>query len=290
MEVQADLQSAERMGRVHSFGTESPPRLNIATVSKQPWTRRALAYQGDRRTIFVNAKMQPGLQIEPWTRNAEAAVAKLQAELPDGIALDIVYRQNTYTGDRMVSLATNLIFALILVLLVLIWMMGLRSAVTVGLALPLSAAMVLIGMMYLDIPLHQMSVTGLIISLGLLIDNAIVVVEDYKLKRKSGAAIADAINQSVHHLWIPQGIHSNHGICLYAHRSSARRCWRLHRHSWCDGCPVGRQLLLSGHDCRARLCRLSGRTLALAAGTLVAAGILKPKFERDISAHFNNSH
>ena len=209
VEVQADLQSAERIGRVPlSIGTESQALRvsDIATVSKTALDPpRSLAYQGDRRTVFVNAKMQPGLQIEPWTRNAEAAVAKLQAELPDGIALDIVYRQNTYTGDRMVSLATNLIFALILVLLVLIWMMGLRSAVTVGLALPLSAAMVLIGMMYLDIPLHQMSVTGLIISLGLLIDNAIVVVEDYKLKRKSGAAIADAINQSVHHLWIPLG-------------------------------------------------------------------------------------
>ncbi len=94
----------------------------------------------------------------------------------------------------MVSLGTNLIFALILVLLVLIWMI----------------------------------VTGLIISLGLLIDNAIVVVEDYKLKRKSGAAIADAINQSVHHLWgTTRGIDSNHGICLYAHRSGAWRCWRL---------------------------------------------------------------
>ena len=113
--------------------------------------------------------------------------------------------QNTYTGDRMVSLGTNLVFALILVLLVLIWMMGVRSALTVGIALPLSAAMVLIGMMYLDIPLHQMSVTGLIISLGLLIDNAIVVVEDYKLKRQHGASVGEAIDRSIKHLWVPLG-------------------------------------------------------------------------------------
>jgi multidrug efflux pump subunit AcrB len=65
--------------------------------------------------------------------------------------------------------------------------------------------MVLVGMMYLQIPLHQMSVTGLIISLGLLIDNAIVVVEDYKLKRKRGAQISTAIEQSIQHLWVPLG-------------------------------------------------------------------------------------
>ena len=83
--------------------------------------------------------------------------------------------------------------------------MGVRSALTVAVALPLSAAMVLIGMQIMSIPLHQMSITGLIISLGLLIDNAIVVVEDYKLRRKRGADIANSIRKAVNHLYIPLG-------------------------------------------------------------------------------------
>ena len=83
--------------------------------------------------------------------------------------------------------------------------MGIRSALTVGIALPLSASMVLVGMQVLDIPLHQMSVTGLIISLGLLIDNAIVVVEDYKLRRSRGAQIDEAISRAIKHLLVPLG-------------------------------------------------------------------------------------
>ncbi len=47
-----------------------------------------------------------------------------------------------------------------------------------SLSLPLSSLMVLAGMSFLDIPLHQMSITGLIIALGLLIDNAIVMVDE----------------------------------------------------------------------------------------------------------------
>ena len=209
VEVQADLKSTERIARIPLAVNANSQTLrvsDIATVSKTALDPpRSLAFHGEKQVIFVNAKMQPGLQIEPWTRAAQATVNKLQSSLPDGIALDVVYMQNTYTGDRMVSLGTNLVFALILVLLVLIWMMGVRSALTVGIALPLSAAMVLIGMMYLDIPLHQMSVTGLIISLGLLIDNAIVVVEDYKLKRQRGASVGEAIDRSIKHLWIPLG-------------------------------------------------------------------------------------
>jgi multidrug efflux pump subunit AcrB len=209
VEVQADLKSTERIARIPlavSANNQTLRVSDIASVSKTTLDPpRSLAFHGSERVIFVNAKMQPGLQIETWTKSALATVNKLEASLPDGIALDVVYLQNTYTGDRMMSLGTNLVFALILVLLLLIWMMGLRSALTVGIALPLSGAMVLVGMMYLQIPLHQMSVTGLIISLGLLIDNAIVVVEDYKLKRKRGAQISTAIEQSIQHLWVPLG-------------------------------------------------------------------------------------
>jgi multidrug efflux pump subunit AcrB len=209
VEVQADLKSAERIAGIPLMVGSDGQTLRVSDIAQVSKTvmnpPRSLAFHGTQRVLYVNAKMQSGLQIESWTNTAVQVVNDLKSELPDGIGIEIVYLQNTYTGARMVELATNLIFALVLVLLVLIWLMGARSALTVGLALPLSAGMVLIGMMYLDIPLHQMSVTGLIISLGLLIDNAIVVVEDYKLKRQRGAPIDEAIGQTINHLWVPLG-------------------------------------------------------------------------------------
>jgi multidrug efflux pump subunit AcrB len=83
--------------------------------------------------------------------------------------------------------------------------MGWRSAIVVGLALPLTVCLVLILLNIFGIPLHQMSVTGLVISLGLLIDNAIVVVDEYDQKRNAGIAVPDAINQSMKHLLAPLG-------------------------------------------------------------------------------------
>lgn len=63
--------------------------------------------------------------------------------------------------------------------------------------------MVLAGMSFLDIPLHQMSITGLIIALGLLIDNAIVMVDEVQERLGHEATATAAITKSVRHLAVP---------------------------------------------------------------------------------------
>lgn len=209
VEVEAELDSTERISRIPLRNSTNGAVLrvsDIATVTKHRIEPpRSMAIQNGAEVILINAKMQPGLQIEEWSQRAIKLINDYSASLPGGITLDVVYNQNEYTAARMSSLGQNLVFALIIVLLVLIWFMGARSALTVGIALPLSAAMVLVGMQTLGVPLHQMSVTGLIISLGLLIDNAIVVVEDYKLRRGRKQEIAEAIKGAIRHLFVPLG-------------------------------------------------------------------------------------
>jgi len=209
VDVNDELDTAERIARIPLAVTSSGSTMRVADIATVTKSRKtpadSLALHQGRQVILVNAKMQPGLQIAPWTTTANDIIDSFRSGLPNEIGLDIVYNQNQYTGARMEDLATNLAFALVIVLVILIWFMGLRSAITVGIALPLSAGMVLIGMHFLDIPLHQMSVTGLIISLGLLIDNAIVIVQDYKLRRARGITIQAAISNAVKHLLIPLG-------------------------------------------------------------------------------------
>jgi multidrug efflux pump subunit AcrB len=209
VEVDAELDSVERIANIPLAMNKNGSSIRVsdlASVRKaQLDPPRALAFHGKERVVFVNAKMQGGLQIEDWSNNANALIEKFHNNLPSSIGLEIVYAQSVYTNQRMNSLANNLIFALMIILLVLIWLMGIRSALTVGIALPLSASMVLVGMQVMDIPLHQMSVTGLIIALGLLIDNAIVVVQDYKLRRSNGAQINEAISRAIKHLLVPLG-------------------------------------------------------------------------------------
>ena len=209
VEVDAELSSPERIARIPLKESTNGAVLRVSDIAEvrkfQVDPPATLAYHGKERSVFIKAKMAPGLQIGGWINDAMAVVDAFNAELPGGISLDVVYNQNEYTAERMSTLLMNLMFALAIVMLVLVWFMGIRSALTVGVALPLAAGMVIICMRFMDIPLHQMSITGLIISLGLLIDNAIVIVEDYKLRRRDGSVIADAIRKAVGHLVVPLG-------------------------------------------------------------------------------------
>lgn len=207
VEVMGELDSTERIAGipVQRLATGEVLRVgDIADVRKgnrDPAPTMAL-HQG-RRAVVIGVVMEPDQRIDYWVANARSVIDRYRNDLPSQIGLEVIFDQNVYTGGRLTDLTVNLASALLLIMALLLFFMGLRSAITVGVALPLSMAMVLSGLMFMNIPLHQMSVTGLIIALGLLIDNAIVVVEEYKLRRRRGMAIADAIADAVKRLFVP---------------------------------------------------------------------------------------
>ncbi|MFG0336304.1 MAG: efflux RND transporter permease subunit, partial [Maioricimonas sp. JB049] len=123
--------------------------------------------------------------------------------LPRGVELVTIFEQNNYVETRLNDLIGNLLVGCLAVVCVIWFTMGWRSGLIVGTALPLSALMVVAGMRLLDIPIHQMSVTGLILALGLLIDNAIVVVDEVNTRCRSGMRPAKAVSESVRYLAVP---------------------------------------------------------------------------------------
>ena len=81
--------------------------------------------------------------------------------------------------------------------------MGWKSAIVVSFALPLSSCMVLGMMRFLNVPLHQISITGLIVALGLLIDATIIVVDEISKSIVSGLKAETAITKAINHLFLP---------------------------------------------------------------------------------------
>lgn len=207
VEVKGELTSVERINSIPLPGSANGQFLrlsDIATVRKHYVDPpESIAILNEKRGILVTTTMETGRRVDRWTADAKKIIAEYDEELPDLIDLDIIIDQNYYTNERLSTLLTNLLLAILLVLIALFFLMGLRSAIIVGSAIPMTLAMVLVGLYVLDIPLHQMSVTGLIIALGLLIDNAIVVLEEFKMKRRNGDDIDDAIANSIKHLFVP---------------------------------------------------------------------------------------
>ncbi|WOR16440.1 efflux RND transporter permease subunit [Hyphomonas sp. FCG-A18] len=183
--------SALRVGDIAEVekGIENPPT--------------GLAFSDGKRAIFVAAYIQSNNRVDQWALQAEAAVEDFAVNIPGDIKVDITFSQAKYTNERLNGLAQNLLISALIVFAVLFFVMGWRSAIVVGLALPLTVALVLLLFRLFNYPLHQMSVTGLVISLGLLIDNAIVVVDEYDQERAGGRTVLDAIDHSLGKLFGP---------------------------------------------------------------------------------------
>ncbi|MEM7594921.1 MAG: efflux RND transporter permease subunit, partial [Cyanobacteria bacterium P01_A01_bin.83] len=117
--------------------------------------------------------------VSPQRLNAFDSLDRFEAELSQGVDLQIIFNQSIYVEAQLSLVINNLIMAGFLVVVVTFFMMGWKSSLIVGLALPLATFTVFGCMQVLQIPLHNTSITGVIIALGLLIDNAII--KDQKL-------------------------------------------------------------------------------------------------------------
>ena len=177
---------------------------DIATVKKKPFTPiEDIALSNGKRSVLVEAKAAFGQRIDLYVGQADKVADEFREVLPDEIALENIYSESFYTKKMFDTLTRSIIYAIILVLLLSFFLLGLRAALIVSAILPFTISLVLLGCRILEMPLHQTSITGIIIALGLLIDNGIIVVEDYKHRRSVGLQPREAINKTINQLVIP---------------------------------------------------------------------------------------
>ncbi|MFT5526305.1 MAG: multidrug efflux pump subunit AcrB [Pirellulaceae bacterium] len=207
LEVSGEFDSLDRIGQTairHGNGSQFVQLSDIAQLDKRiQEPASSVAILDGSRGIAVGALVRSDYRIDHWTTDANKTLEQFAKTLPKGVELDIVFEQNRYVATRLFQLLVNLVLGGLAVAAVVFFMMGWRSALVVGTALPLASLMVLAGMRFMGIPVHQMSVTGLIIALGLLIDNAIVVVDEVNARLRDGMKAPDAVAKSVKHLFVP---------------------------------------------------------------------------------------
>ncbi|BBI53952.1 hypothetical protein HORIV_63730 [Vreelandella olivaria] len=163
-----DIEVATRQGQTVRLGELAELRRGVQDPPA------AVALINGERAVFVGARMAPGQRIDSWVEKAQEQLAVFADELPVGIAVEEVFEQASYTNQRLSDVAGSLLMGLVLVVAILFLTMGWRSAVTVGLAIPATALLTLALFRPLGIDIHQMSITGIIVALGLMVDNAIV--------------------------------------------------------------------------------------------------------------------
>ena len=130
------------------------------------------------RSVFVTVAQREGTNIYDVMAGLHEVAGTFEGDLPEGITMATVFDQSTSVRTRVNGFFSNLFQGVILVGLVILLALGLRASAIVVLAIPLS---ILIAIGWVDLTgygIQQMSIVGLVVALGLLVDNAIVVTEN----------------------------------------------------------------------------------------------------------------
>ncbi len=151
---------------------------NIATVSFDYEDETYLARYKGERCIFLTVKQKAGHNIFSINKKIIPLLERADAGLDDDTQIITVFDQAESVDQRISSFISNLLQGILLVGIVILLSLGIRASVIVIFAIPFS---ILIGLGFTDLSgfgLQQISIAGLVISLGLLVDNSIVVTEN----------------------------------------------------------------------------------------------------------------
>ncbi len=177
---------------------------DIAQISKKPVSpiEDIFLYNGEV-VISVMAMGTMSQRVGDYVARATVVADEMKSSLPDEISIEKIYDESLYTSAKFNELIKSFSLAFFFVLGLSFFFLGLRPAIIVTLILPFSVCLVMIGCRIIGLPLHMTSITGIIIALGLLIDNGIIVVEDYKYRRGIGLTTNESISQTLTQLSTP---------------------------------------------------------------------------------------
>ncbi len=177
---------------------------DVATVNKLPVDPpiEFVEFNGTP-SVFVEVRGIFSQRTDLYSGSVLRITDEFKRELPEEIGLELVFNEADFVEDKFSFLLQSILIATFLVLALSYISLGPRSAIIVSAVVPLTILLVLVLCSIFSIPLHTTSVTGIILSLGLLIDNSIIVVEDYKFRKSKNLINREAIYASIKHLSLP---------------------------------------------------------------------------------------
>ncbi|WP_306141286.1 efflux RND transporter permease subunit [Roseibium sp. MMSF_3412] len=207
IEVEGEITALDRIRQIPVATSRTGLVTRVGDVAAVGKGKREpveeLAFSGGRPAILVSAKIADGLQVDAWMQRVRGKIAEFEAEMPYSIEHQLVFDQSLYTIDRLSNVGLNIAIGMGLVVAVLLVTMGFRSALIVAMVLPVVTLASFATMSMIGLPLHQMSLTGLIVALGLLVDAGIVMTDEIGQALQRGLSRREAVGNAVRRLFAP---------------------------------------------------------------------------------------
>ena len=152
---------------------------DIATISFQEKERTTFARDFGENVVMLDIKKRSGKNMVEAVDGVKSIITTAQENyFPEGLTVTYANDQSERTIAQVDDLVNNIIFGVLLVIIVLMFFLGLRNALFVGFAIPLSMFMSYMILASFGITLNTMVLFALVMGLGMLVDNGIVVVEN----------------------------------------------------------------------------------------------------------------
>ncbi|TYB78478.1 efflux RND transporter permease subunit [Bizionia myxarmorum] len=178
---------------------------DVATVTFHEEDKTTFAREFGEPVVMLDVKKRAGKNMVDAAEQIRVIVQKaIDTEFPQDLKVTIANDQSSVTIGQVDDLVNNIIFGVILVVVVLMFFLGFKNAIFVGFAIPMSMFMSLMILNLLGHSLNTMVLFGLIMGLGMLVDNGIVVVENvYRLMDEEGMSRIEAAKKGIGEIAFP---------------------------------------------------------------------------------------
>lgn len=189
---------------VHTTPAGTIVRLkDIAKVERRYEEQSSYVRVGSDKTMVLAVEMQPGNNIVHFGETIQAKLAEIQSTFPDDLKINTIVNQPEVVGDSISHFMKEFLLAIISVVAVVMLLLPLSVATVASLAAPISIVITFGIINMIGVELHQVTLAALIIVLGMVVDNAIVVVDNYIEKLDEGITPWTAAWQSAQQLSLP---------------------------------------------------------------------------------------
>jgi multidrug efflux pump subunit AcrB/outer membrane protein TolC len=176
---------------------------DLATVDRVYKDPSEYARIGGEQTILLAVEMHEGNNIVDFGNTLHKTLKEIQTSLPPDVKLDMVADQPRVVSDRIRDFFEEFGIAIIAVILVTMLLLPLRVALVSAIAIPVSVSMTFAGLNVCGIELQQVSIAALIVVLGMVVDNAIVIVDNYVELLDRKVPIDEAAERCAHEMAVP---------------------------------------------------------------------------------------
>ncbi|HZK07012.1 MAG TPA: efflux RND transporter permease subunit [Bacteroidales bacterium] len=176
---------------------------DVATIERRYDEPKSYLRQNGKKTILLSLEMQTGNNIVQYGKDVDKAIASFQKNSFEDIEVAKISELPKYVDESISNFMLEFLMAIIAVILVTIILLPFRVASVAGITVPISVLITLGILYFIGVELHTVSLAGLILVLGMIVDNSIVIIDNHIEKLDHNISPWQAAIQSAKELLIP---------------------------------------------------------------------------------------